>query len=77
VQFYLKLSDDFIFRTRIYDPPDVPGLFEQHVWPEYVKYKNFLQHGNFPFLNIDATKSYDQVLQEIMKDLDIEFQTSE
>lgn len=24
---------------RVYDPPDIPGYFEQCVWPEHIKYR--------------------------------------
>lgn len=40
LRYYLTLTREQCWHrrhVRVYDPPDIPGYFEQVVWPEYVK----------------------------------------
>ncbi|XP_071442794.1 nicotinamide riboside kinase 2 [Hetaerina americana] len=45
LKYYFLLSRAACLARRVqrtYDPPDVPGYFEQCIWPEHVKHRNEL-----------------------------------
>jgi len=72
-RFMLTLSHEETFRRRQlrtdYDPPDAPGLFQHHVWPEYAKYYKLITNGNFPYVEIDAQQTIDQVFAQVTGNL--------
>jgi nicotinamide/nicotinate riboside kinase len=53
-------------RARTYDPPDVPGYFDQCVWPEYEKHRDevFRQVPNV--IVIDGTQNRTSVLKQVL-----------
>ena len=56
-------------RERIYDPPDIDGLFEKHVWPEYVKCNEHVKkQGLCTF--IDASLDKKKVISSIVNSLE-------
>lgn len=51
--FTLPYSEAKLRRdARVYIPPDVPLLFDKHVWPMYEKYRDSVFSSNFPFVEI-------------------------
>ncbi|XP_069891865.1 nicotinamide riboside kinase 1 isoform X1 [Dipodomys merriami] len=59
--------------TRVYDPPDVPGYFDGHVWPMYLKHRGEMEDITWEIVYLDGTKSeedlFSQVYEDLMKEL--------
>jgi len=55
-------------KERIYDPPDVDGLFEKHVWPEYVKCNEHVKK-EVKCTFIDASLDKKEVVSSIVNSL--------
>ncbi|XP_051919641.1 muscle-specific beta 1 integrin binding protein 2 isoform X2 [Hippocampus zosterae] len=47
--------------SRNYTVPDPPGLFDGHVWPMYLKHKNIMERTGVDVLQLDGTKSKEQL----------------
>ncbi|XP_029904252.1 muscle-specific beta 1 integrin binding protein 2 isoform X2 [Myripristis murdjan] len=47
--------------SRNYTVPDPPGLFDGHVWPMYVKHKNMMEKSEVDIVQLDGTKSKEQL----------------
>nr|XP_046248908.1 muscle-specific beta 1 integrin binding protein 2 isoform X2 [Scatophagus argus] len=47
--------------SRNYAVPDPPGLFDGHVWPMYLKHKNIMEASGVDILQLDGTKSKEQL----------------
>ncbi|XP_075934978.1 muscle-specific beta 1 integrin binding protein 2 isoform X2 [Anarhichas minor] len=47
--------------SRNYTVPDPPGLFDGHVWPMYLKHKNIMESSDVDVLQLDGTKSKEQL----------------
>lgn len=58
----------------MYEPPDVPGLFEKHVWPMYLHYKELTERSVAGVRYLDGTqelsKNVDLVRKEVAELLD-------
>ncbi|KAG7454002.1 hypothetical protein MATL_G00264130 [Megalops atlanticus] len=55
--------------SRNYTVPDPPGLFEGHVWPMYVKHKNIMEASGVDVVQLDGTKSKEQLYNEVYGDV--------
>jgi len=47
--------------SRNYSVPDPPGLFDGHVWPMYLKHKHIMETSECDVLQLDGTKSKEQL----------------
>lgn len=59
---------------RVYDPPDVPGYFDEIVWPEYLKHKDEVTNNKDLFKSIkffDGTQSQDQVYANVYNEIEL------
>ncbi|XP_046898546.1 muscle-specific beta 1 integrin binding protein 2 isoform X2 [Hypomesus transpacificus] len=55
--------------SRNYAVPDPPGLFDGHVWPMYVKHKNIMEESGVDVLQLDGTKSKEQLYNFVFGDV--------
>jgi len=55
--------------SRNYAVPDPPGLFDGHVWPMYVKHKNIMEESEVDVLQLDGTKSKEQLYNFVYGDI--------
>ncbi|KAJ9582284.1 hypothetical protein L9F63_003413 [Diploptera punctata] len=55
--------------SRTYNPPDVPGYFDQCVWPEYVKHRDQVFQQVSDINIIDGTKTRSTILNEVLLDI--------
>lgn len=55
--------------TRIYEPPDIPGYFDGHVWPMYLKHKQEMEHLPLEIVYLDGTKSEEDLFSQVYEDL--------
>jgi len=55
--------------SRNYSVPDPPGLFDGHVWPMYVKHKNIMEETRVDVLQLDGTKSKEQLYNFVYGDI--------
>ncbi|XP_029284579.1 muscle-specific beta 1 integrin binding protein 2 isoform X2 [Cottoperca gobio] len=55
--------------SRNYTVPDPPGLFEGHVWPMYLKHKNIMESSDVDVLQLDGTKSKEQLFNSVYGDI--------
>ncbi|XP_030271277.1 muscle-specific beta 1 integrin binding protein 2 isoform X3 [Sparus aurata] len=63
--------------SRNYTVPDPPGLFDGHVWPMYKKHKNIMETTNVDVLQLDGTKSKEQLFNFVYGDILNNIQTSQ
>nr|XP_033333729.1 nicotinamide riboside kinase 1 [Megalopta genalis] len=74
-KYFLTLTKDQCWekrKDRCYDPPDVPGYFEQVVWPEYVKHKNELMKDKDLYKTItfiDGSKNKEEIFEMVSADI--------
>ncbi|XP_075905268.1 muscle-specific beta 1 integrin binding protein 2 isoform X2 [Nelusetta ayraudi] len=54
---------------RNYTVPDPPGLFDGHVWPMYLKHKNIMEVSGDDILQLDGTKSKEQLFNFVYGDI--------
>ncbi|XP_030576433.1 muscle-specific beta 1 integrin binding protein 2 isoform X2 [Archocentrus centrarchus] len=47
--------------SRNYTWPDPPGLFDGHVWPMYLKHKNIMEASGVDVVQLDGTKSREEL----------------
>lgn len=55
--------------SRNYAVPDPPGLFDGHVWPMYVKHKKMMEDSKVDVLQLDGTKSKEQLFNFVYGDI--------
>ncbi|XP_049575029.1 muscle-specific beta 1 integrin binding protein 2 isoform X1 [Syngnathus scovelli] len=55
--------------SRNYTVPDPPGLFDGHVWPMYLKHKNIMERMGVDVLQLDGTKSKEQLFNFVYGDI--------
>ncbi|XP_072769455.1 muscle-specific beta 1 integrin binding protein 2 isoform X2 [Nerophis lumbriciformis] len=55
--------------TRNYTVPDPPGLFDGHVWPMYLKHKKIMEDTDVDVLQLDGTKSKEQLFNLVYGDI--------
>nr|XP_020771050.1 nicotinamide riboside kinase 1 isoform X2 [Odocoileus virginianus texanus] len=55
--------------TRVYKPPDVPGYFDGHVWPMYLKHKKEMENVSWEIVYLDGTKSEEDLFSQVYEDL--------
>ncbi|XP_053721381.1 muscle-specific beta 1 integrin binding protein 2 isoform X2 [Synchiropus splendidus] len=55
--------------SRNYTVPDPPGLFDGHVWPMYLKHKNIMEASDVDVLQLDGTKSKEQLFNFVYGDI--------
>jgi len=55
--------------SRNYKVADPPGLFDRHVWPMYVKHKNIMEETRVDVLQLDGTKSKEQLYNFVYGDI--------
>jgi len=55
--------------SRNYAVPDPPGLFDGHVWPMYVTHKNIMEESGVDVLQLDGTKSKEQLYNFVYGDI--------
>ncbi|XP_069687897.1 nicotinamide riboside kinase 1 [Periplaneta americana] len=72
LKYFMTLSREQCWArrsVRTYDPPDVPGYFDQCVWPEYEKHRDqvFTQVPNVTV--IDGTLDRNNVLKKVLLDV--------
>ncbi|XP_039985828.1 muscle-specific beta 1 integrin binding protein 2 isoform X2 [Xiphias gladius] len=54
---------------RNYTVPDPPGLFDGHVWPMYLKHKNIMESTAVDVVQLDGTKSKEQLFNFVYGDI--------
>ncbi|MBN3296367.1 NRK2 kinase, partial [Amia calva] len=55
--------------SRNYTVPDPPGLFDGHVWPMYVKHKKIMEDNKVDIVQLDGTKSKEEVFDVVYSDI--------
>ncbi|XP_054866625.1 muscle-specific beta 1 integrin binding protein 2 isoform X2 [Amphiprion ocellaris] len=55
--------------SRNYTVPDPPGLFDGHVWPMYLQHKNIMEESAVDVLQLDGTKSKEQLFNFVYGDI--------
>ncbi|XP_061924107.1 muscle-specific beta 1 integrin binding protein 2 [Entelurus aequoreus] len=55
--------------SRNYTVPDPPGLFDGHVWPMYLKHKTIMEDTDVDVLQLDGTKSKEQLFNLVYGDI--------
>nr|XP_020461330.1 nicotinamide riboside kinase 2-like [Monopterus albus] len=55
--------------SRNYTVPDPPGLFDGHVWPMYLKHKNIMEASGVDVVQLDGTKSREQLFNFVYGDI--------
>nr|CAB3227266.1 nicotinamide riboside kinase 1-like [Phallusia mammillata] len=55
--------------NRVYEPPDVPGLFEKHVWPMYLHYKRQMEKYVENVVILDGTNDFKTVVDSVQSDV--------
>jgi len=55
--------------SRNYSVPDPPGLFDGHVWPMYVKHKKIMEETAVDVVQLDGTKSKEQLYNFVYGDI--------
>ncbi|XP_034151098.1 muscle-specific beta 1 integrin binding protein 2 isoform X1 [Esox lucius] len=55
--------------SRNYAVPDPPGLFDRHVWPMYIKHKNIMEASGVDVVQLDGTKSKEQLYNAVYGDV--------
>ncbi|XP_029701966.1 muscle-specific beta 1 integrin binding protein 2 isoform X2 [Takifugu rubripes] len=55
--------------SRNYTVPDPPGLFDGHVWPMYLKHKDIMEESDVDVLQLDGTKSKEQLFNFVYSDV--------
>ncbi|XP_034385307.1 muscle-specific beta 1 integrin binding protein 2 isoform X2 [Cyclopterus lumpus] len=55
--------------SRNYTVPDPPGLFDGHVWPMYMKHKNIMESSDVDVVQLDGTKSKEQLFNFVYGDI--------
>ncbi|KAI5716288.1 hypothetical protein M8J76_004084 [Diaphorina citri] len=58
--------------TRVYEPPDVPGYFDQVAWPAYLKHSAEIEalrteHG---IVTLDGTQDAEVIFQRVLTDVE-------
>lgn len=69
--FFTLPRDECLTRrlTRTYDPPDVPGYFDQVVWPMYLKNLQEVRDTQTDVTYLDGTQDMDELHKEVLQDL--------
>ncbi|CAH0387906.1 unnamed protein product [Bemisia tabaci] len=73
LKYYLRLSKEVTWerrQTRSYDPPDVPGYFEQIVWPEHLKSFQQMLEMNKCVVLIHGTCPVQFTTERILQDIE-------
>ncbi|XP_061670897.1 muscle-specific beta 1 integrin binding protein 2 [Syngnathoides biaculeatus] len=55
--------------SRNYTVPDPPGLFDGHVWPMYLKHKDIMERTGVDVLQLDGTKSKEDLFNFVYGDI--------
>ncbi|XP_004772179.1 nicotinamide riboside kinase 1 isoform X1 [Mustela putorius furo] len=55
--------------TRVYEPPDVPGYFDGHVWPMYLKHRQEIENITWEIIYLDGTKSEEDLFSQVYEEL--------
>ncbi|XP_036788289.2 nicotinamide riboside kinase 1-like [Manis pentadactyla] len=55
--------------TRVYEPPDVPGYFDGHVWPMCLKHRQEVEDIPWEIVYLDGTKSEEDLFSQVYEDL--------
>ncbi|XP_073734169.1 nicotinamide riboside kinase 1 isoform X3 [Callorhinus ursinus] len=59
----------FNYNTRVYEPPDVPGYFDGHVWPMYLKHRQEMENITWEIVYLDGTKSEEDLFSQVYEDV--------
>ncbi|KFM73370.1 Nicotinamide riboside kinase 1, partial [Stegodyphus mimosarum] len=76
-KYFLTLSKDECFKrrcTRVYDPADVPGYFEQCVWPMYLLNLEDVKENCSDVIYLDGASNLKQITEFVLSDLQAFFQ---
>ena len=71
LKYFLTLTKEECWnrrKFRVYEPPDVPGYFDDIVWPEYLKHKDAIVNSKELFKSIkffDGTHTQDLVYSNV------------
>nr|KAF6297652.1 nicotinamide riboside kinase 2 [Pipistrellus kuhlii] len=55
--------------TRSYMVPDPPGLFDGHVWPMYLKYKQEMEANGVDVVYLDGMKSREELFRQVLEEI--------
>lgn len=76
LKYFLTLEKEECWnrrKIRVYEPPDVPGYFEQIVWPEYEKHKEAIINNKDLLKNIkffDGTYNQEEIYKKAFEDIE-------
>ncbi|XP_058138096.1 nicotinamide riboside kinase 2 isoform X2 [Dasypus novemcinctus] len=59
----------YSYSTRSYAVPDPPGLFDGHVWPMYLKYKQEMEANGVEVVYLDGTRSREELFRQVLEDI--------
>ncbi|KAL3279516.1 hypothetical protein HHI36_017025 [Cryptolaemus montrouzieri] len=78
MKYFFTLAKDECKKRRdkrVYDPPDIPGYFENCVWPEYIRHleeiKNYV--GDITYLESETQETINIILHDIYEYLKINY----
>uniref|UniRef100_A0A8C0XNN8 Nicotinamide riboside kinase 2 n=1 Tax=Castor canadensis TaxID=51338 RepID=A0A8C0XNN8_CASCN len=56
-------------RTRKYVVADPPGVFEGHVWPMYLKYKQEMEADGVEVVYLDGMQPREELVHQVLEDI--------
>ncbi|KAK2490531.1 hypothetical protein MC885_013708, partial [Smutsia gigantea] len=65
----LIIEGFLLFNYKVYEPPDVPGYFDGHVWPMYLKHRQEVEDLPWEIVYLDGTKSEEDLFSQVYEDL--------
>ncbi|XP_041971718.1 nicotinamide riboside kinase 1 [Aricia agestis] len=69
LRYYLVLTYEECVRrrgSRVYDPPDIPGYFEQCVWPEHKRYRQEIEKDKrIAFLDGSRPDNFESIVSDL------------
>ncbi|KAK0153927.1 Nicotinamide riboside kinase 2 [Merluccius polli] len=54
---------------RQYTIPDLPGLFDGHVWPMYLKHRREMEDNNLPIEYLDGLRTKEEIYTQVYEDI--------
>ncbi|XP_073910443.1 nicotinamide riboside kinase 2 isoform X2 [Castor canadensis] len=69
---HILLLEGFLiysYKTRKYVVADPPGVFEGHVWPMYLKYKQEMEADGVEVVYLDGMQPREELVHQVLEDI--------